>query len=140
MKTAFCNQSVGFRTPFSIKGRSDHSAYCGTRAGRRNAELSPGCALLFLAAEHPVRIKAIDYETRRGFYVPGLKCLDVYAEKKLLNCVLGLDFDRKESVVRLFPWSCEPPSEDDLRNACVLSEEVLAEIERSSFAVPEFVK
>lgn len=40
----------------------------------RNVKTSPGCALLFMSAEHPARIKAIDYETRFGFWLPGLKC------------------------------------------------------------------
>lgn len=35
---------------------------------------SPGCALLFMSAEHPARIKATDYEKRFGFWLPGLKC------------------------------------------------------------------
>ncbi len=40
----------------------------------RNAKTSPGCALLFMSAEHPERVKATDYERRFGFYLPGLKC------------------------------------------------------------------
>lgn len=40
----------------------------------RKVEASPGCALLFMSAEHPERIKATDYETRYGFWLPGLKC------------------------------------------------------------------
>lgn len=40
----------------------------------RNAKTSPSCALLFMSAEHPERIKATDYEKRFGFYLPGLKC------------------------------------------------------------------
>lgn len=40
----------------------------------RNPKSSPGCALLFMSAEHPARIKAIDYKTRFGFWLPGLKC------------------------------------------------------------------
>lgn len=39
----------------------------------RNAK-SLGCALLFVAAEHPTRIKATDYKTRFGFWLAGLKC------------------------------------------------------------------
>lgn len=39
----------------------------------RNAK-SPGCALLFMSAEHPARIKATDYKTRFGFWLAGLKC------------------------------------------------------------------
>jgi len=40
----------------------------------RNPKSSPGCALLFMSAEHPARIKATDYKTRFGFWLPGLKC------------------------------------------------------------------
>lgn len=40
----------------------------------RNPTSSPGCALLFVAAEHPARIKATDYKTRFGFWLAGLKC------------------------------------------------------------------
>lgn len=40
----------------------------------RNAETSPGCALLFMGAEHPERIKATDYKKRFGFWLAGLKC------------------------------------------------------------------
>jgi hypothetical protein len=40
----------------------------------RNQKSSPGCALLFVAAQHPMRIKATDYEKRFGFWLPGLKC------------------------------------------------------------------
>jgi hypothetical protein len=40
----------------------------------RNSKSSPGCALLWMSAEHPVRIKATDYEKRFGFWLPGLKC------------------------------------------------------------------
>lgn len=34
---------------------------------------SPGCALLFMAAQHPERIRAIDHKNRFGFWLPGLK-------------------------------------------------------------------
>lgn len=40
----------------------------------RDPKSSPGCALLFMSAEHPARIKATDYEKRFGFWLPGLKC------------------------------------------------------------------
>ena len=40
----------------------------------RGTKSSPGCALLFMSAEHPARIKAIDYKTRFGFWIPGLRC------------------------------------------------------------------
>jgi hypothetical protein len=34
----------------------------------------PGCALLWMCAEHPERIKATDYKKRFGFWLAGLKC------------------------------------------------------------------
>lgn len=34
---------------------------------------SPGCALLFMAAQHPERIRAIDHKNRFAFWLPGLK-------------------------------------------------------------------
>lgn len=40
----------------------------------RDPKSSPGCALLFMSAEHPARIKATDYEKRFGFWLPDLKC------------------------------------------------------------------
>lgn len=49
-----------------------------TNVGKKPCDIrdskSPGCALLFMAAEHPARIKATDYEKRFGFWLPGLKC------------------------------------------------------------------
>jgi len=40
----------------------------------RDQKTSPGLALVFVAAQHPGRIKATDYKTRFGWYVPGLEC------------------------------------------------------------------
>ncbi|MCR4256090.1 MAG: hypothetical protein NUW08_00090 [Candidatus Uhrbacteria bacterium] len=40
----------------------------------RDPKSSPGCALLFMSAEHPERIKVTDYKKRFGFWLPGLKC------------------------------------------------------------------
>ncbi|MFA4954349.1 MAG: hypothetical protein WC641_03490 [Patescibacteria group bacterium] len=40
----------------------------------RDPKSSPGCALLFMSAEHPARIKATDYKKRFGYWLPGLKC------------------------------------------------------------------
>ncbi len=42
----------------------------------RDPRSSPGCALLFMSAEHPERIKDIDYEFGFGFFLPGLMCKD----------------------------------------------------------------
>ncbi|HEU0050630.1 MAG TPA: hypothetical protein VFQ60_01065 [Patescibacteria group bacterium] len=50
-----------------------------TNVGRRPFDVrdpkSPGCALLFMAAEHPKRIKAMDRKKRLGFWLPGLWCM-----------------------------------------------------------------
>jgi len=40
----------------------------------RNSKSSPGCALLFMSAEHPARIRATDHKKRFEFWLPGLKC------------------------------------------------------------------
>jgi len=66
----------------------------------RNAKASPGCALLFMSAEHPERIKATDYETRFGFWLPGLKCTapDVEASWRDVPCVR---FSRDVRLVEL---------------------------------------
>lgn len=39
----------------------------------RRAREVPGCALLFMAAEHPAWIRAIDEQNHFGFWLPGLK-------------------------------------------------------------------
>lgn len=46
----------------------------------RDPKSSPGCALLFMSAEHPERIKATDYKMRFGFWLPGLKCTTGYGD------------------------------------------------------------
>lgn len=46
----------------------------GKKPGDVRNSKSPGCALLFMGAEHPERIKATDYEKRFNFWLPGLKC------------------------------------------------------------------
>lgn len=40
----------------------------------RNLESSPGLVLLFVAAQHPQRVKTTDYEKRFGWYIPGIEC------------------------------------------------------------------
>lgn len=40
----------------------------------RSVQTSPGLALLFVAAQHPARVKATDYEKRFGWFIPGLEC------------------------------------------------------------------
>lgn len=41
----------------------------------RTSKSPPGCALLFMGAEHPHRIKTMNYTSRFGFWLPGLKCI-----------------------------------------------------------------
>ncbi|MEK7183452.1 MAG: hypothetical protein AAB776_02330, partial [Patescibacteria group bacterium] len=40
----------------------------------RSPEASPGTVLVFVAAQHPARVKATDYEKRFGWFVPGIEC------------------------------------------------------------------
>ena len=65
----------------------------------RNPKSSPGCALLFMSAEHPARIKATDYEKRFGFWLPGLKCTAPDGRRwRDVPCVY---FDRGDRRVKL---------------------------------------
>ncbi|OGL74490.1 hypothetical protein A3E39_02680 [Candidatus Uhrbacteria bacterium RIFCSPHIGHO2_12_FULL_60_25] len=60
---------------------------------------STGCALLFMSAEHPARIKATDYEKRFGFWLPGLKCTAPDGDRwRRVPCV---DFRRATRQVKL---------------------------------------
>jgi hypothetical protein len=75
-----------------------------THIGKRpidvcNPKSAPGCALLFMSAEHPARIKATDYEKRFGFWIPGLKC--TAPGGKPFASVPGVDFDRDDRQIRL---------------------------------------
>lgn len=40
----------------------------------RSPETSPSTVLVFVAAQHPARVKATDYEKRFGWFIPGLEC------------------------------------------------------------------
>jgi hypothetical protein len=40
----------------------------------RGPETSPGTVLVLVAAQHPARVKATDYKTRFGWFVPGIEC------------------------------------------------------------------
>ena len=77
----------------------------------RDPKSSPGCALLFMSAEHPARIKATDYEKRFGFWLPGLKCTDPgYEAWRYVPCV---GFSRDDREVKLYSdW--RDGSDDDL--------------------------
>ena len=73
----------------SLDAEGDHSSFLpwtlswrkiklNTNIGKcskdvRNPETSLGCALLWMSAEHPERIKAIEYKARFGFWIAGLK-------------------------------------------------------------------
>ena len=40
----------------------------------RSPDTSPGAILVLVAAQHPPRVKATDYKTRFGWFIPGLEC------------------------------------------------------------------
>lgn len=65
----------------------------------RDPKSSPGCALLFMSAEHPARIKATDYEKRFSFWLPGLKC--TAPVERQWRSVPYVDFDRDDRQVGL---------------------------------------
>ena len=76
-----------------------------TNVGKRPIDVSdpkssPGCALLFMSAEHPARIKATDYEKRFGFWLPGLKC--TAPDEEQWRSVPYVDFRRGHRRVRLY--------------------------------------
>jgi hypothetical protein len=68
----------------------------------RDAKTSPGCALLFVAAEHPERIKATDYQKRFGFWLPGLKC--TAPGERQWRLVPYVHFDRDDRQVGLYSF------------------------------------
>ena len=77
----------------------------------RDSKTSSGCALLFMSAEHPERIKATDYERRFGFWLPGLKC--TAPGERQWQSVPYVGFDRGSHQVRLHShWDVS--SNDDL--------------------------
>jgi hypothetical protein len=81
-------------------------AHVGTNPSAvRDAKTPPGCALLFMSAEHPERIKATDYKTRFGFYLPGLKC--TVPDSATWTHVPYVSFDRDDRQVRLLASWCE---------------------------------
>lgn len=68
----------------------------------RKVETSPGCALLFMSAEHPERIKATDYKKRFGFWLPGLKC--TAPDEDAWRSVPNVCFDDESRQVGLFSY------------------------------------
>jgi hypothetical protein len=66
---------------------------------------SPGCALLFMSAEHPARIKATDYEKRFGFWLPGLRCLQTWEWSSSWR-VPYVNFDPAKSEVIIGSYPC----------------------------------
>lgn len=70
----------------------------------RNPKSSPGCALLFMSAEHPARVKATDYKTRFGYWLPGLKCT-APGEESFAD-VPSSDFFRDFRQVKLYSYPC----------------------------------
>ena len=85
-----------------------------TNAGKRPIDVrnpkSPGCALLFMSAEHPKRIKATDYEKRFGFWFPGLKCNAL--RKHAWQNVPYIIFDRENQNVGLDSDSYDTANND----------------------------
>lgn len=79
-----------------------------TNVGKKPCDIrdskSPGCALLFMAAEHPARIKATDYEKRFGFWLPGLKC--TAPDEGAWQGVPCVYFNRANRQVELYSSSC----------------------------------
>jgi len=65
----------------------------------RSPETSPGIALVFVAAQHPERVKAINYRTRFGWYIPGLEC--TVSNDEPWERVLCVQFHRDEQQVWL---------------------------------------
>ncbi|MBU1348462.1 hypothetical protein KJ781_00120 [Patescibacteria group bacterium] len=66
----------------------------------RDPTSSPGCALLFMSAEHPARIKATDYEKHFGFWLPGLKCTASDEEQWRLVPYVYFDYDDRQVELR----------------------------------------
>lgn len=65
----------------------------------RDPKSSPGLALILVAAQHPQRVKVIDYEKYFGWYIPGLECTAPGNEP--WRGVPYVDFDRGDRQVRL---------------------------------------
>ncbi|OGL66998.1 hypothetical protein A2856_00725 [Candidatus Uhrbacteria bacterium RIFCSPHIGHO2_01_FULL_63_20] len=83
----------------------------------RDPKRSPGVALLFVAAQHPERIKATDYKKRFGFWIPGLQC----------------------TVPDSDPWSRAPDVGFSLGDRRVWLSAALADGEHDRWAVPVFL-
>lgn len=66
---------------------------------------SPGCALLFMSAEHPERIKSTDHEKRLGFWLPGLK--SKWCDQPSWEGVPRVDFNKERRQVFL-DRGCNP--------------------------------
>jgi hypothetical protein len=65
----------------------------------RSVQTSPGLALLFVAAQHPARVKAMDYEKRFGWFVPGIEC--TAPDDELWQCVPYVGFGQDDRQVEL---------------------------------------
>lgn len=65
----------------------------------RSLDTSPGAILVLVAAQHPARVKATDYNTRFGWFAPGLECTAPGREPwRYVPCV---NFDRRDRQVGL---------------------------------------
>lgn len=76
----------------------------------RSPQTSPGVALLFVAAQHPQRVKATDYEKRFCWYIPGLECS--VPDDDPWRCVLYIYFDRDDRQLRLNAGWCSVSHDD----------------------------
>lgn len=79
----------------------------------RDPKFSPGCALLFMSAEHPARIRAMNFEKRFGFWLPGLQC-KAPAERKWADVpFVQFDLDDRQVLLASRPADI---SDDELAN------------------------
>ncbi|MFZ2682078.1 MAG: hypothetical protein WAZ14_03235 [Patescibacteria group bacterium] len=69
----------------------------------RSPEASPGTVLVFVAAQHPTRVKATDYVKRFGWFVPGLECTGPdYGPWRRVLCVNFYQHDRRVGLYGLW--------------------------------------
>jgi hypothetical protein len=94
--------------PWSLQWRrirlNAHKGSCCAEV--RDPNLSPGNALIYLAAQHPERIRSIDNHTRLSYWLPGLQCTAPHGGKWRLSPRISYFPDIKK--VRLeAAWSGE---------------------------------
>lgn len=81
-----------------------------TNIGRKPIDVhyqeSPGCALLFMCAEHPTRMRTLGHEKYYGFWLSGLKCTAPNGQWQ--NYVPYIHFNRLYQQVRLSSAADQP--------------------------------